>query len=145
MRLWSLHPRYLSNKVLKMTWLDALRVQKSIRTNKRHFKHAKRFYKEFKPLEAIGYYLMCLAFEAKIRNLNFNPFLVHKTDPDINMRVSDEQIMYETWLLEYTQAPLKGRVTINDNCFPHRVHPIFFIDDIKGVEPWEKIHPDYLA
>jgi hypothetical protein len=99
MRLWSIHPKYLDAQGLVALWRETLLAQKVLAGKTKGYKHHPqliRFRNTKVPMAAIGTYLHHIEIEAQARNYHFDRSKILKISPRIIIKVTSEQIQYES-------------------------------------------------
>ncbi|MFH1452482.1 MAG: pyrimidine dimer DNA glycosylase/endonuclease V [Armatimonadota bacterium] len=136
MRLWSIHPGYLSGQRLTALWREALLAQKVLQGKTKGYKNHPqllRFKAHPYPLKAISAYLIYVHEEAEKRGYNFDKSKIKDTPSKRKIPVTDGQLKYE---FKHLCIKLK-------KCIPARIKTVkqhSFFKVIKGgIEKWEKI------
>lgn len=125
MRIWSIHPKYLSDKSLISLWKDCLVAQRVFTSANHPFIHKQllRFLGSNDPLEAIGSYLLEIYKEGEKRNLGFNKDKILKpNETNRAIKIPRGQIVYEITKLNNYNTKNGGKPKIN--LFPE-THPLF--------------------
>jgi hypothetical protein len=143
MRIWSLHPSLLDSKGLIAVWRETLLAQHVLAGKTRGYKNhpqLERFKAHKAPLEAIGFYLVHVAAEARSRGYNFNTekILKHVKAP-LFIEVTEGQLAYE---LGHLKSKLEARSPkdlerLRFHKKPIPTHPLFKVTQ-GDVAPWEK-------
>ena len=142
MRIWSIHPKYLDSKGLVALWRETLLAKNVLEGKTQGYKNHPqliRFKNTDKPLDCINQYLSVVYYEAENRNYRFNRDKINWNFSATILKVSNEQIIYETsHLINKLKTRDKEKYLTLKNIEALEPHPIFEI--IKGqVESWEKI------
>jgi len=127
MRIWSVHPKYLSDKALISLWKDCLVAQRVFTSATHPFIHKQllRFLGGSDPLMAIGAYLVEIYNEGMRRNLGFVKEKILKPNKSNELiKIPRGQILYEATRLNnhYKKNGLKSSIDL----FPEP-HPLFRI------------------
>lgn len=140
MRIWSLHPKLLDQKGLIACWRETLLAQKVLQGNTKGYRHhpqLQRFQSLPDPIKGIGTYLTEIYIESFKRGYTFNSSKILKTDYNLRIPVTKDQ-------LEYEFCHLKAKLQIRDPSRLNNIvichHPMFTVID-GPVEKWEKIIP----
>lgn len=130
MRLWSLHPSYLTKKQLVALWRDALLAKKILLQKRNRYRfHPQliRFRTHKKPLDAINKYLEIIYHEGIKQNCAFDARQWEKTARVSKIPVTTGQVEYE-----YTKLLPERSIQ------PITCHPLFKIS-AGEIEAWEKL------
>jgi len=125
MRIWSIHPKYLSDKKLIELWKNCLVAQRVFSAPSNDFIHRQllRFLGSNDPLEAIGAYLIEIYEESEKRNLDFNKDKILKPNKSNKLiKIPKGQMVYEITKLNNFYAKNGEKVELN--LFPEP-HPLF--------------------
>ena len=146
MRLWSLNPRYLDSKGLNGVWREGLLAQAVLLGKTKGWKnhsHILRFKKHERPVDAIGYYLLLISEEARIRGYNYDQTKIVAPTRNVSpITVTDGQLLYEFHILKNRLKSRSPKMYCNVLKLERSEtrptpHPLFIV--IKGaVESWEK-------
>lgn len=115
MRLWSIHPKYLDSKGLVALWREALLARAVLKGETKGYKnHAQliRFKNHEDPLAAINTYILYVYKESVKRFYNFNRNKIGSQFTELEINVTQEQIIYE---FKHLKAKLEVRDTIKYN------------------------------
>ena len=122
MRLWSLNPIYLDSKGLGSVWREGLLAQLVLLGKTKGWKnhsHLLRFKNHEKTVHALGFYILKIHEEAKIRGYNYHKFKI--VEPSENVRpikVTKGQLLYEFHILKErlkNRAPNKYKDVLKKN------------------------------
>jgi len=143
MRLWSLHPRYLDWKGLGAVWREGLLAQAVLLGKTRGWKshpQLDRFKGHEDPIAAIGFYLLKIQEEARMRGYDYNHLKVGKPLEEVKrIQITDGQLAHEYIVLmeRLAQRAPKKYIELKEKTTEiPQPHPIFIV--VEGdVEPWE--------
>jgi len=146
MKIWSLHPKYLTGRQLKAGWRDGLRALKILSSDTPggavYYPELSIFRMQSNPVYAVSLYLRGLAMEASRRGIFFDVARLPDIPEDYRVRipVNAGQIEYEWRQLIRQLAPkslLKARLlSAKDR---HDLNPLFLRRPTGSVAAWQRL------
>ena len=145
MRVWTIHPRYLDRKELRLSWssgLKALKVLSQPKIYNRFQSGLSVFRTQSEPLFALTSYLLEIAKEGKRRGMDMDVSNLPKLPKDFRLKipVSVQRVRSDRQLLIKHLARIgKKHVEKFESMRASLTHPLFFLhtDDKPGA--WELI------